>query len=886
MRSYDVPFRTCQGGAFEAEGLMPGFRGLSDRGRDRQRSSILRALTAGMCAAVFAGCGPLHLLVYWLSPDPPAFTEGETVALGGLRGSVHVVQRADGLWKISAADESDAMRVQGYLVARDRMFQLDLMRHMARGELAALLGDRPMGERTALQSDILNRFLGLRAGAETLLAATSAPERQLLDAYVGGINAWIRAGHRSVEHRLLGIESIRPWEPVDSLSIYLLLMHSLSGNADREIRRLRIACDAGLDAVEQVFPTSVLFDDSTFLPEEYGAGVYEPAPAVVPELRPELPQLCTQGREDAGGRTPQAKPGSASSTGLALLGGLTSLSASNNWVVGGDHTNSGKPILSSDPHLPHMNPPIVWGFEMETPGQHVAGFTIPGLHRVVFGHNGFVAWAATTNHVDRQDLVVLRGRNRDPDGRFTSHEVDGSEVPFEVRRESFVIKDAQPIEVTARFSADGPLLNDVDPAARGRLPLTVLRVASLGAGRDIDGAAMVNRSRSIAEFTAGIVLYDQGCSNWVFADGAGGIGYRSPCRLPIRDGWRGTFPIPGWLSRYQWQGYVAKDRLPSLTNPARGWIATANSDIVPPERFFTAYNNDSSAPLRVDRIRTLLSETAGGLAPETSAAIQMDVAQPGWVTIRDEAAARLCDSVMAKKEDDSWRRRLCDWDGNAAADSVVATLFVLWSNAVLDRALADALPQGRDSDTWRFVQTLPQFESMAQWLWLRPEDDRIWDDLTTSEPERRTDILAAAFRDALDRLRQRGLDDAKRGQWGRARPFVLRHPFASDDGLLGRLFNSDPLALGGDTETVFKQQFVRADRDRLASAIGPVVRFTIDMAEPWNATYTLAGGESGWPAGAHYADLLADWSNGTGRPLTPSVPAPGSVHVRFVPPAG
>jgi penicillin amidase len=830
-----------------------------------------------------AGCGPLHLIGYWLFPDEPAFSDGATVSLAGLQGKVEVTQRADGLWKISAAGEADAMRVQGYLVARDRMFQLDLMRHMARGELAALLGDRPMGERTALQSDILNRFLGLKAGAETLLAATSQTERQLLDAYTSGINAWIREGQRSIEHRLLGVESLRPWQPVDSLSIYLLLMHSLSGNADREIRRLRIACDAGLGAVEQVFPTSVLFDDATFLPEEYGNDVYAVAPAVVPEIRAELPVLCAQGREDAGMNAVSHNFRATLGNGLALLGGLSSLSASNNWVVAGVHTSSGKPILSSDPHLPHMNPPIVWGFEMETPGQHVAGFTIPGLHRVVFGHNGSVAWGATTNHVDRQDLVVLRGRSRDSNGRFTGHEIDGREVPFEVRRESFMVKDGEPMEVAVRFTADGPVLNDIDPAARGRVPLTALRVASLGAGRDIDGAAMVNRARTIADFAEGIALYDQGCSNWVFADSAGGIGYRSPCRLPIRNGWRGTFPIPGWLSRYQWQGYVPKDRLPSLTNPERGWIATANSDIVPPDRFFTTYNNDSSAPLRVSRIRTLLHETAGALAPETSAAIQLDTALPGWPAIRDDAAARFCDGAPMGGNEDSWRRMLCDWDGNTTADSVTPTLFVLWSNAVLDRALADALPQGRDTDTWHFVQALPQFESVAQWLWLRPENDGIWDDLTTPEAEQRTDILTAAFHEAVAALQQRGWTDGKAGQWGEARPFVLRHPFATNDGFLGRLFNSEPLALGGDTETVFKQQFVRADRERLVAAIGPVVRFTIDMAAPWQATYTLAGGESGWPATARYGSLLGDWSIGHGRPLTPTDAEPGSVRIQFVP---
>lgn len=847
---------------------------------------VWQAFVVLWMAVVLSGCGPMQLVRYWLFPDPPSWRDGSELRLDGLQAPVAVVERSDGLWKISAANEADAMRVEGYLVARDRMFQLDLFRHMARGELAALIGDRPMGERTALQTDILNRFLGFADSARQLLASTSAAERAVLDSYAAGINAWMAAGHRALEHRLLGVDEVRPWEPIDSLSIYLMLMHSLSGNADREIRRLRIACDAGIDMVEQVFPTSVLFDAATLLPDEYGSAEYAVAPAIVPELRDELARLCGEGRDDATDTpgTARRHHDDALAPSLALLGGLTSLSASNNWVAGGGFTVSGKPVLSSDPHLPHMNPPIIWGFEMEVPGSHVAGFTIPGLHRVVFGHNGTVAWGATTNHVDRQDLIVHRGRSPQAGGRFTSYEIDGREVAFEVRRARFEVKDEPAVEMAVRFTADGPLLNDIDPAATGHIPLTALRTASLGAGRDLDGAAMINRATSVAEFSAGIAHFDQGCSNWVFADASGGIGYRSPCRLPIRNGWRGTFPIPGWLSRFQWSGYVAKEQLPALTNPTRGWIATANSDIVPPERFFTAYNNDSSAPLRVQRIAARLQQIpARSLTRDSSSDIQVDVVHSGWPVIRNRAAAAFCAAEGALPKDEEWRRQLCGWDGAAAADSLVTTLFVLWSNAVLDRALADALPNGRNSDTWRFVQTLPQFESMAQWLWLRPEDDPIWDDVSTPGAEHRTAILRAAFYDAVDELRRRGFDEPRRGAWGTARPFILRHPFATKDGFLGRLLNMPPLAIGGDTETVFKQQFVRSDREHLNPMIGPVVRFTIDMADPWNATYTLAGGQSGWPGSAHYGDLLEDWSTGRGRPLTPRHHDPGNLNIRFLP---
>lgn len=850
------------------------------------RSSLLALVVCGL----LGGCAPLRLAGYAALPDYPTFEEGQRIAIDGLKGEVAVARRSDGLWKISARSENDALHVEGYLAASDRMFQLDLFRHMARGELAAMIGNRPFGTKTTLDADIYNRFLGFHRDALQLLEHTSTEERAALQAYVDGINAWIDSGPLPLEHRLLNIDRIRSWEPADSLAIYLLLMHSLSGNADREIRRLLIACEIGLDAMERVFPTNIEFGAYTLPEEAFSLQTYALPPAIVPEIRAALPALCRSAATarqqsvpvlDTAGRNQPLQS-------LALLSGeLSSLSASNSWVLTGPLTASGFPLLSNDPHLPHMNPPIVWGVEMISPENHVAGFTIPGLHRVVFGHNGRVGWGATTNHVDRQDLVIHKPRSqRQRNGSEVSgYEVDGKFVAFEIHREHFEIAGAEGRDVSVRFTTDGPLLNDLEPQLAGRIPLTALRRASLGEGRDLDGARAVNRAHSADELVGGINRFDQGCSNWVFVDVAGSFGYRSPCRLPIRRGWQGAFPIPGWLSRYRWDGYVPKNRLPVSTNPDRGWLVTANAQVVPARRFFTPYNNDSQAPNRMLRIAERISEGVhSGITRESSAAIQMDVMHQPWPRVRAELGKGFCRGTPPglRSGDAELRRQMCAWDGSFGPGSTMATLFVLWSNALLDRALADELPGGASNETWRYVQTLPQFEAVAQWLWTRGESDPIWNDATTAARETRTDILTSAFTDAANEARRRYGNDPARWQWGTVRPFVLRHPFAGQDGIAGQLFNSEALEIGGDVETVFKQQFVRSDRDKMNVAVGPVVRFTVDMSEPWKATYSLAGGESGWAGSPYYGNLLPDWAAGRGRPLTPP-PAADDLHLRFVP---
>jgi penicillin amidase len=839
-----------------------------------------------------AGCGPLRGIEYALAPDVPAFADGAEIALRGLREAVAVTRKPDGLWRISARSERDAALAQGYLMARDRMAQLDLFRHLARGELAALIGNQVFGGRSALDLDRMNRFLGFRERAEVLYERTSAEERTVLDAFVGGINLWIAKRHLSLEHRLLGIAVVRPWTAVDSLAIYQMTMYGLGGNADRELRRLVIACAAGVDALERVWPHDIEFDAVALPEENLRRETYPAQPAVVEELAAELPHLCAEGAADDHAvwaqRPPPPHRGLASPQLATLADRLREgWSASNSWVVAGQHTASGKPILSNDPHLPHMNPPMVWGVDVETPGLRVAGFTLVGLHRVVFGHNGRVAWGATTNHVDRQDLAVQRARTRRR-GNVTlrGYELDGEFAAFEVRTQVFEVKDGEPLRASVRFTAHGPLLNDLDPLVAGRIPLTALRTVPLGRGRDLDGARAIQRARDAADFARAVALLDLGCSSWVFADAEGSIGFRSPCQVPVRVGWRGTFPAPGWLSRYEWRGFHPKADLPASDDPARGWIATANSQVIPSKRFPTTYNSDVSSPNRYLRIAQQLREALanGGFTPAASAAIQLDTRYAHWADLRAALPSGFCDGEgrdLAARA----RRRLCAWDGSMGADSVAATLYTLWTHAVLDRALPDELPGGAASEAWHFAQSLLQFEANVAWLWSRPARAPVWDDVRTEASESRSDIFESAFTDAVANARERFGNDIDSWSWGRLRPFVLKHPFGGANPFLARLVDSPAMPIGGGNETPFKQQFPRSDRERMHPAVGPVARFSVDLADPWSARYSLAGGESGWPGSTFYANLLDDWRRGRERPLTPAASA-GDVNVTLVPSSG
>lgn len=821
-----------------------------------------------------SGCAASRLAGYALFPDAPEASDGEVLRFAELKAPVAVTQSNDGFWHIHAQNEHDAMFVTGYLQARDRLAQMDLFRHLALGRISELVGRVAFGDKSSVDTDRFNRFMDFSGQGMKLWRATSNEERAAALAFGAGVNAFIAEGKLPLEHRLLGITAIEPWQAHDSLAIYQMLMFGLSSNYNREVRRLLMACDAGIDAAERIWPSNIDFGEYALPDEALGTARYPRPLDVVPEMRDELPALC---REAAGAAAQTASLPAAPATVATWIDALQhGWSASNNWVVAGSRTASGKPILSNDPHLPHMNPPIVWGVEQATPEYRAVGFVIPGVHRVVFGHNGFIAWGATTNHVDRQDLVVHKPAGAE------AYWLDGAATWFTVRTERITVKgEDEPVVVTARFTVDGPLVNDLETGLPRAIPLAALRMAGQGAALDIEAARGISYARSATDFVTAIRKMEGGCNNWVYADVYGTIGYESPCVLPIRDGYTGAFPIPGWTSRYHWKGMVDKAAMPAVQNPRRGWIITANARTVPVERFFTAYNNDPAEPNRYKQAVARLTAGDKKLTPAEAADVQMDVHESYWPVVRAVIDAPLC--VGARGEDgvhEAARAALCGWNGDMTSDSVGATIYVALTHALLDRALADELSDGAEGALWRYVLALPQFEANVTWLWSRPATDAAWNDVRTPAAETRDGQVAAAFDDAVADLQARYGGDAADWRWGDIRPFRARHLFAGNDGLLGSLLNTDEIPGAGSPSTLFKNQFHRGDRQRLRSAVGPSLRFTVDMADPWGATYSLAGGQSGWPRSRHFGDLTPDWHAGKGRLFTSGA---GGIRLQFVP---
>ncbi|RMF15952.1 MAG: hypothetical protein D6761_07025, partial [Candidatus Dadabacteria bacterium] len=303
-----------------------------------------RLLIAAVVAVLLPGCAVFRLAGYAMHPDVPVVVDGEAVQLAGLEAPVHVTFSAAGLPHIQAGNEHDLMLVTGWLQARDRMFQLDLLRHLARGEVASLVGLVPFGEGTSLDLDKRNRALGFARATTQMIESVSKQERAAAQAFADGINAWIASGKTALEHRLLGVDEIRRWTVEDSMAIYRMLMFSLSGNHGQEYRRLLIACRAGLDAVEEVWPSQIAFGVYTMPALQQPAKV---PPTILPEVADAL-RGCQNAREHhepaaRGAGLPRPVATQLAALATLLRDGFTS---SNNWVVSGALTASGKPLVA------------------------------------------------------------------------------------------------------------------------------------------------------------------------------------------------------------------------------------------------------------------------------------------------------------------------------------------------------------------------------------------------------------------------------------------------------------------------------------------------------------------------------------------------------------
>ncbi len=760
---------------------------------------------------------------------PSAQQPTNKIPIRGLHSEVTVRRDERGIPYIEARNDDDLYFAQGYITASDRMFQMDILRRNVRGELAEILGA------SALAEDKRHRTLGMAKVVDEAAQHLPPNLNQAMNAYAQGVNAYIDSRNDQnlpPEFRILQYKP-RHWTPADSLAVGKLLAEYLSNSWQLDIMRASLAS----------------------LPKEK-------RDALLPE-RSSLDVLVV-GQDQATKRSAGILPASSSPITIvdkAILSKLASqidnqqkscellglpnpemetLRASNNWVVSGKRTVTGKPLLANDPHIPAAAPGIWYQTELVAPGMHVAGVTFPGAPGIVLGHNDRIAWGATNLGPDVQDIYAEKF-DKDNTTRYMT---PSGWRDAEVRHEQIKVRKgfADPSTETQTFDVvvtrHGPIVLEKD-ATRYALRWTALDPATLESA----GLFEANRARNWKEFTESLSHYSGPTQNFVYADVDGHIGYYGAGRIPIRKSGDGSVPYDGSRDDGEWTGFIAFDKLPHSFDPPSGMIVTANQRVVG-DSYPYFLSHSWAAPYRARRIYDLLSAKPK-LAVDDLRRIQGDVYSIGNVTFARAAAKTL----KAANPDEKLSKLVADldsWDGMMTVDSRTAAIVAQMRNAFRQRLFTAALG--------------PDLAKTYVWS----QSDVLIDRLVTEQPRdwlpkefaTYADLFRASYEDARQSLTKSAGADESQWTWGNIVKARFNHILAAAP-FIGAQFAIAPFpqnGTGGPGATV-----------NVGSAVS--MRLIADTSDWDNTLNGIPLGESGLPTSPHWKDQLDDWRNVTPRAL-------------------
>ncbi len=790
-----------------------------------------------------------------------------TVSVPGLHASVEVLRDKYGVPHVYARTAEDLLYAQGYVHAQDRFWQMEFGRRAGAGRLSELFGKR------LLDTDIYLRTMGFRRVAEQEYEALDAEARHYLDAYVAGINAYIQdrdPAKLGLEFSLLGLQGtdfeIEEWKPADSLTWVKLMAQDLSRNLKLESLAFELIRTAGLGGFSDFF-----------------APYREDMPFIVPDEELGLPP--TQGSSSA-----MMGVETASTVRIPFFWGTDSDLGSNGWVVSGDLTTTGKPILANDTHLAIRMPSIWYEMGLHTTDEsgeqtssadgefNVRGFSFPGYPGIIIGHNSRIAWGMTNIGGDVQDLYFERINPRKPN----QYLVNGEWRDMELIHERIDIKgEDEPYVLVVRKTRHGPIVSDhgaltplvsyhlaAEEAFPDGLDIVVLSLkwTALMPGELLRCVLLLNKARNFEEFRDALRYFDVPAQNMVYADVDGNIGYQTPGTMPIRKKGDGRVPVPGWIDDYEWLGFVPFEELPFVYNPEKGYIVTANNPVAS-SAYAHSLGTDFAYGYRSRRIVEMIENDKDGISLEDVQAMQGDTFDQAameivpYLAALDLSAEVVSVYLRPKKPRQQElqalelaRQSLLTWDGRMDIESPQAALYGFFWLKLAEETFRDQYPlhlwnkvgQGRLQNALYYLVKDPRN------LW--------WDDVRTPDVrETRDDILIRAFKKGYRAGVERLGKKLEAWRWGDVHQAEFRNESLGESGItiIENLFNRGPVATaGGNTQVTVASWNI--ERPFKVTRI-PAMRQIIDLGDLSASVMIHAPGQSGHPRHRHYDDMIEAW---------------------------
>ncbi|KGX84299.1 penicillin acylase family protein [Pontibacillus litoralis] len=760
--------------------------------RTWQKVSLIVTLVLG-----FIVVGGLLFLNSWINRSLPQ-VEGE-VAINGLHASVEVIRDANGVPHIKAENEWDLYRAQGFIQAQDRLFQMDMARRQASGQLSEVVGS------ATVTQDKYFRALGLRRAAQKSYEAYSQESKEILQAYADGVNAYITQAEENnrlpVEFTLMG-NSPEPWTPLDSLTIGKYMAFDLGGHWERQAFHYYLL---------QTLPKEKALELFSTYPEQ--------APTIIQEAEIDVASLLQQ----------------------AVI--PHSYNGSNNWVVSGEKTASGKPLLADDPHLGLATPSIWYEMHLSSPEQNVSGVIFAGVPGIILGHNDSIAWGVTNTGPDVQQLYIEK-RHPDQPNEFL---FEGEYEEAAVIEEPIKVKGEGTVAYEVMETRHGPIISQFAEAS-GEEAVLSLRWTALDATAELEAIIEMNKATNWNQFERALEKFEVPAQNFVFASQDGTIAYKANGKIPIySNGDDALLPLEGWKAENEWDGYIPWDELPRVVNPDKGYIATANNKVVG-EDYPYHISNNWAQPYRYKRIAQVLEQGDDFTAAEMKN-LQMDqhnLQGEEFVPIFLEHV----DQGALSDEEQKAIAILKEWNYVDAVDGAAPLIFHTWMQTFSKQLYEEDIPEemiklfnGRAQTTDELIRQAHRGEEV---IWIEEQGGL-------------RQALTIALEETVAMLSEQYGSDATKWKWGDYHQVSFEHPLSSVS-YLERFFNpKDPIPVGGSKVTVMAAAY---EEDTGIVDHGASWRFVADTADLTQASHTVSPGQAGHFRSEWYHNQRDQWVTG------------------------
>jgi penicillin G amidase len=738
--------------------------------------------------------------VYWLVHKSLPVISGRLV-IDGLQQQVSVWRDENGVPHIEAKNERDLYIAQGYVTAQDRLFQMDLSRRQASGQLSEVIGD------VTIDRDKFFRAFGLRRAAEASWDAYTNEAKRMLEWYAQGVNDYmhqsIDSGKLPIEFTIMGYKP-KDWQPIDSLTIGKYMAYDLGGHWQGQAFRYELAQHVSEDMALELFPS-------------YPEG----GPTIVQAMKDNPVDL---NRMVAAAAIPDPFNGS------------------NNWVIGGTKSASGKPMLSNDPHLGLSTPSIWYETHLQAPGVNVSGVIFAGVPGIIVGHNEHVAWGVTNVGPDVMDLYIEK---RNPD-RPHEFEYKGKWEPAKIYKEEIKVKGQPSILYDVEETRHGPIISEFADDHRKDTAFA-LKWTALEPTTELEAIRRFAKAYNWDEFKQALTYFQAPAQNFVFAADDGTIAYRANGKIPIRKKGDSLVPVPGWTGEYEWTGYIPWEKLPTSVNPSKGYIATANNKIID-DSYPYHISNTWEQPYREMRIQQYL-ESKQVLTVEDLEKLQFDrkdlMAEeflPGLIKAGKNAGS-------LRPIDEKALDLLQSWNKVDDPEQGAPLVFAQWMSHIDDVVFK---PEITD-------EMMKLFENKAM-----VRDDLIRKALAgkpgkwISNKGGMGQVALKSFQAAVDEVIDLQGDDAAKWQWGRYHRVDFAHPLAAVKPL-DLVFNAKSRPMGGSRVTVGAAGW---DNQTGEVTHGGAWRTVVDLASPLKSFNVVGPGQSGHLLSQWYHDQAEGWATG------------------------